>query len=183
MSGGSYDYLCHSWNLDDLLGKRHSLEQMADRLAGLTEVDFPGVTAATRATMRLVHQLRMWDTHAEAQLELLRDVWKAVEWWDSCDSGPDHLVEALAAMLTPTAAPPPTDPPADPHGPYIVTELSLTRLTADQVDAARDAGVPHPERTPVGPFPTREAADDWAYTQTNLYGGGSWSIAPLRSPA
>lgn len=72
--------------------------------------------------------------------------------------------------------------PSDPPGPYVVTELSLARLTADQVFAEKDAGRPHPEATPVGPFRSRADADAWALDQTAEYGGGSWSIAPLRLP-
>lgn len=60
---------------------------------------------------------------------------------------------------------------------YVVTELSLSLPGPPPFDQ------PHPERCPVGPFPSREAADDWAASQVDRYGGtGSWSVSPLYSP-
>ena len=183
MSGGSYDYLFIQTSLEELVAKRYALQQMADRLTELPEADFPGVTAAGHATMSLELYLRLWSSHVEAQTRMLSAVWRAVEWWDSNDSGPDGVRKALAEMLTPTAPPAPEPAaPADPPGPYIVSELALS-VTADQVWAEKDAGRPHPEATPVGPFPTRQAADAWASAHVARYGSGSWSIAPLRSPA
>lgn len=70
----------------------------------------------------------------------------------------------------------------EPPGPYVVAELSLANLTADEVEAARDAGLPHPEATPVGPFPNRANADRWAHAYVGAYGGGSWSLSPLNPP-
>jgi hypothetical protein len=58
---------------------------------------------------------------------------------------------------------------------WVVTELSL-RLSGPLNDGER-----HPERTPVGPFDSRDAADQWAAAQVRHYGGdGSWSCAPIR---
>lgn len=59
---------------------------------------------------------------------------------------------------------------------WVVSELSLN-LPGPPI-----VGDPHPETTPVGPFATREQADTWASEQTRRYGGGSWSLAPLRKP-
>jgi hypothetical protein len=99
MSGGSYNYLAHACDLEDLLAKRTELESMADRLAGLSEAEFPGAAAAERLTRSLLLRVQLWAAHADASTGLLAGVWKAVEWWDSADSGPDNVRGALAKML------------------------------------------------------------------------------------
>ena len=92
MSGGSYEYLCHSWDLGDLLAKRGELERMSARLAGLGWAE-----DAARETEELLVMLRQWQIRAETRIGRLRDVWKAVEWWDSCDWSEDRVRQALAA--------------------------------------------------------------------------------------
>jgi Holliday junction resolvasome RuvABC DNA-binding subunit len=67
MSGGSYNYLCHSWDLDDLDKHESDLEDMADRLAALGYAQ-----DAARETQALL------------------------EWWDSNDWSEDQVKEALA---------------------------------------------------------------------------------------
>lgn len=106
MSGGSYNYLCHIDDLSDLVSQCFDLGSMAERLEQLSEVDFPGVTAAAERTRSLEAHLMMWEAHVRAQIALLSGVWKAVEWWDSSDSGPDSVVVALAKMLAPDSAAP-----------------------------------------------------------------------------
>lgn len=106
MSGGSYDYASLADHLDDVLAKRQGIDQLADRLASLDESEFPGARAAAVLTQQLLGQLRVWEAYVESQTRLLGGVWKAVEWWDSCDWGPDQVREALAAL----AVPPPTEP-------------------------------------------------------------------------
>lgn len=71
----------------------------------------------------------------------------------------------------------------EPPGPYVVTDLSLD-VTADDVETARAAGLPHPESTPVGPFATRANADRWASRYVGSWGSGSgsWAIAPVHPP-
>lgn len=90
MSGGSYNYLCHASDFEDLWAKRAELEHMADRLIGL------GHTDAARETIALLLQLRQADVWASTMAGRLRDVWKAVEWVDSADWGKDHIDKALA---------------------------------------------------------------------------------------
>ena len=90
MSGGSYNYLCHVWDLDDLLEHRSDLESMSARLAGLGYAE-----DAARETDELLVMLRQWQVRAEVRLKRLRDVWKAVEWWDSADSSEAAVLEAL----------------------------------------------------------------------------------------
>ncbi|MET7687962.1 hypothetical protein ABZT06_08275 [Streptomyces sp. NPDC005483] len=91
MSGGSYNYLCYMQDLEDLQSHRHDLEEMASRLAGLGYAQ-----DAARETEELLLLLRQWETRAAARVQRLADVWHAVEWLDSSDSGEDGVREALA---------------------------------------------------------------------------------------
>lgn len=91
MSGGSFNYLCHTWDLNDLVEKRGSLEAMATELSGLGYAQ-----DAARETEELLVMLRQWEVRAGVRIERLREVWKAVEWWRSCDYGEDQVREALA---------------------------------------------------------------------------------------
>lgn len=91
MSGGSYNYLCHTWDLDDLVSKRHDLREMADRLSRLGYA--PDVAAET---LNLIADLNAISVRVEVALKRLTPVWKAVEWWDSCDWSEDQVHAALA---------------------------------------------------------------------------------------
>jgi hypothetical protein len=92
MSGGSYNYLCHTYDLAGLLDRHADLEEMSERLAGLGYAQ-----DAARETEELLVQLRQWRNRAEVRMERLRDVWKAVEWWDSNDYSEDQVQDALKA--------------------------------------------------------------------------------------
>ena len=82
MSGGSYNYLyCHVNGLDQ---QRDDIEAMARRL------EAGGYYAPARATRDV---LRMLDA-AERIAATLEDVWGAVEWVDSGDSGEKRIAEA-----------------------------------------------------------------------------------------
>jgi hypothetical protein len=92
VSGGSYSYLCHTWDgLDGLLDKERELEEMADRLAGLGYAE-----DAARETQELLVQLRQWKVRAQTRMDRLAPVWKAIEWWDSGDYREDTVREELA---------------------------------------------------------------------------------------
>ena len=91
MSGGSFNYLCHTWDLNGLIDKCGDLEAMASELSGLGYAQ-----DAARETEELVVMLRQWEVRATVRIERLREVWKAVEWWRSCDYGEDRVREALA---------------------------------------------------------------------------------------
>lgn len=99
MSGGSYNYLAYAVDLEDLLSKRADLEAMADRLEGMSEIEFPGSEAAGRMTRELLLKIKLWEAHASITASLLSDVWKSVEWWDSCDWGPDAVRDGLDKLL------------------------------------------------------------------------------------
>lgn len=89
MSGGSYDYICFA-SADDLLAKKIEIQEMADRLAELGYAE-----DAAKETMALLLTLRQFENRIKAMQERLSGVWKAVEWWDSCDSGEDRVHEEL----------------------------------------------------------------------------------------
>jgi hypothetical protein len=90
MSGGSYEYLC--WKQPrELLAKQDAVQQMADRLAGLGYA-----RDAAKETQAFLLTLRQFENRIEAMQDRLSDVWHAVEWWDSGDSGEDGVRAALA---------------------------------------------------------------------------------------
>jgi len=86
MSGGSYNYLyCHVRGLE---GQREDIEKMERRLQS------HGYYAAARSTREV---LRALDA-AERIAESLEDVWLAVEWADSGDSGEESVRKAVEAF-------------------------------------------------------------------------------------
>jgi hypothetical protein len=91
MSGGSFNYLCHALDLDDLVAKQHDLADMAEFLAARGY----GRDAA-QETAALLAKLRQVDIWAEVTIKRLAPVWKAAEWWQSCDSDEDGLRLAIA---------------------------------------------------------------------------------------
>lgn len=90
MSGGSYDYLCHATDLADMIHKLGPLEEMSRRLAGLGYAH-----DAALETERLLLDLRAAEVRVQATASRLSGVWRAVEWWDSCDSSENGVGEAL----------------------------------------------------------------------------------------
>lgn len=91
MSGGSFNYLCHTWDFDALASKQGDLEAMSRALAELGYAK-----DAARETEELLVMLRQWENQAIVRVERLREVWKAVEWWRSSDYSEDDVKEALA---------------------------------------------------------------------------------------
>jgi hypothetical protein len=90
VSGGSYEYI--AWKEVEALFERESvIQQMADRLAGLGYAE-----DAARETTELLLMIRQARVRIETRQRRLEDVWKAVEWWDSADSGEEDVKEALA---------------------------------------------------------------------------------------
>jgi hypothetical protein len=90
MSGGSYEYLCFK-DASDLANYEHQLQSMADRLAGLGYAE-----DAARETTEVLLMHRQAMVRIDTRLKRLSDIWHAVEWWDSCDSGEDGVKKALA---------------------------------------------------------------------------------------
>lgn len=90
MSGGSYDYLFVR-DADEIFSRSEELRKMADRLAALGYAQ-----DAAQETEDLICIMRQYEVRANTRIRRLSGVWKAVEWWDSGDSGEDGLIKALA---------------------------------------------------------------------------------------
>lgn len=89
MSGGSYDYL-HVRDSDEILNYERKLSEMIDRLAGLGYAE-----DAAKESAELLLIMRQYSVRASVIMQRLSEVWHAVEWWDSGDSGEDDVKEAL----------------------------------------------------------------------------------------
>ena len=90
MSGGSYNYLfCKSG--DDLVDIPGDLEAMAERLEKLGWAE-----DAARETEELILILRQAQVRTSLRIHRFMDIWHAVEWWDSGDSGEERVKDALA---------------------------------------------------------------------------------------
>lgn len=90
MSGGSYNYLCHCWEAEDLIGKLSDLQNMSTRLSGLGYAQ-----DAAKETEELVCLINQAKVRIEVRMKRLKDVWRAVEWWDSGDYNQDRVKEVL----------------------------------------------------------------------------------------
>lgn len=91
MSGGSYDYLFTASDIDDLMRKGEHLHAMLGRLEGLGYAE-----DAAAETEEIVQIIKHAEMRVARRLKHLADVWKAVEWWDSCDWGESSVKQALA---------------------------------------------------------------------------------------
>jgi hypothetical protein len=92
MSGGSYNYLCYCDGLSELLdGHMSDLRSMADDLAALGYAE-----DAAAETEELICMVNQASVRIETRIKRLRAIWKAREWWVSCDSSEDDFKEALA---------------------------------------------------------------------------------------
>lgn len=91
MSGGSYDYLCFK-DAPELCEGHHqaNIEAMSQRLAGLGYAE-----DAARETEELLLIIRQSMIRIQVRAQRLSELWRAVEWWDSGDSGEDGLKESL----------------------------------------------------------------------------------------
>lgn len=90
MSGGSYEYLCFK-TADELTQQTEMLKKMSERLAGLGYAQ-----DAAKETEELLTIINQYLVRADVRIERLNRVWKAIEWWDSCDSGEDDFKIELA---------------------------------------------------------------------------------------
>lgn len=98
MSGGSYMYLYAKDSGRLLAGEgREDLERMRDRLLEAGAMDAAAQTDAVIATIEQANAL------VNMRIEALEAVWKAVEWVDSCDWGPERIEEALAKYRSPSS--------------------------------------------------------------------------------
>lgn len=90
MSGGSYDYLFAKDCDLGLLDAEHHIQRMAERLAGLGYAE-----DAARETEELLLLIRQAKVRIQTRADRLSGVWKAVEWWDSGDSGEENVMNEL----------------------------------------------------------------------------------------
>jgi hypothetical protein len=80
MSGGSFDYLCFK-DAGQLMERQDLLETMADALAKLGYAQ-----DVARETQDLLLDYRAFYSRAQARIERLEAIWRAIEWWYSCDT-------------------------------------------------------------------------------------------------
>jgi hypothetical protein len=90
MSGGSYNYLCHVWEADEMLAKLNDLLEMSTRLAGLGYAE-----DAAKETEELICIINQAKVRIVTRMNRLKNVWHAVEWWDSADYSESQVKEAL----------------------------------------------------------------------------------------
>lgn len=108
MSGGSFNYVCDTYDLADLLQKRRDWQDLADAFETL------GVDDVAADIVSLLAYLNLAERRIAARVERLRDVAKAMEWWKSCDSSEDRVRAAVEAYRS--GAPAPALPTVHPSG-------------------------------------------------------------------
>lgn len=90
MSGGSLNYLCwKEW--PEICGCQQDLETVERVL-----IEY-GYTDIARDVRRLIEYCLSAENRIDVLAEQLRDVFHAVEWYESCDYGKDELVRDLDA--------------------------------------------------------------------------------------
>jgi hypothetical protein len=88
MSGGSYEYLCLK-SIDELFNRRDLLEAMASRLTEL------GARDAAEETEEILSIFNHFERRMNVRIKRLSDLWRAVEWFDSCDIGQGQLDNSI----------------------------------------------------------------------------------------
>jgi cell division septum initiation protein DivIVA len=91
VSGGGFNYLCLK-DASDLF--RAGLGDAQDMVDALAELGY--APDAAQETAALIAEVRAAEARISAKIDRLRDTWKAMEWWRSCDWGEDQLKAALA---------------------------------------------------------------------------------------
>lgn len=84
MSGGSYDYL-YCKEVSELMNSVADLEDMSETLIK------EGYEDVALDMVRLTEYIKSANIRISVLSRQLRDVMKAVEWYDSCDIGKDTL--------------------------------------------------------------------------------------------
>lgn len=90
MSGGSYNYLFQKEPSELLSGQFDAeLRLMAERLA---ELGYKDAAVTTEELSVILRQVRV---RIEARIVNMAPVWRAIEWLDSFDSGPESVGTAI----------------------------------------------------------------------------------------
>lgn len=89
MSGGSYNYL-YGRDADEIMHYLTDLEDMRSRLGGLAYANDAAIE-----TQALRQNIEQFMVETQATLTRLAPVWRAIEWWDSCDSDEEGVKQAL----------------------------------------------------------------------------------------
>ena len=87
MSGGSFEYL-YSKDAGEVLATLTTVRRMASVLDDEFGHLAKDAVDATLEIIRLGHEL-------QEKLDGLADLWKAVEWWQSCDTSRDQALIEL----------------------------------------------------------------------------------------
>lgn len=90
MSGGSFDYL-YTQPAEELLNSTQTLTAMARQLEDI------GASDVAMATEQIVAYVEHARRQIEARADLIRPVWKAVEWECSGDTSRENTEKVLAA--------------------------------------------------------------------------------------
>lgn len=90
VSGGSWDYL-YSKDVEQLM-QYSNIEMLEDMADYLNQNGYEDVAKDTR---RLVEYIKSAKIRIETLHEMLSPVFKAVEWYESGDSGKDNIVKAI----------------------------------------------------------------------------------------
>lgn len=88
MSGGSYNYLCYKDGIE-IFERKEELNSMRERLTKLGYLD------AAKETESVLLIMDSFEVRLQARLDRMRDVWQAVEWCDSGDSGKEDVENAI----------------------------------------------------------------------------------------
>jgi len=84
MSGGTYNYLC-LLNASELFGNIDELDKMYERLV---ELGYINAANETKNIIELYNSVN-------SKMGGLQQVWRAIEWLDSGDSGVEEITAAI----------------------------------------------------------------------------------------
>lgn len=93
MSGGSFNYLCHKDAQQIMDGGLGDLREMAE---ALEDLGYYAKEPAER-TRALYDRFNEVLNELDAEVQALAPVWKAKEWWQSCDWGADQFWKMVGA--------------------------------------------------------------------------------------
>lgn len=88
MNGGSYDYL-YCKDPEELLVKANDIDDMAATLIKMGHLD------VAKDMTRLAEYIRSAYIRIDTLSKQLKPIMKAVEWYESCDIGPEGLQKAV----------------------------------------------------------------------------------------